>query len=322
MELLIVWAHIAWRLVASYVAGTFHVHISDPVGCFAIGTWVAGTTVTASLVNASIPEWRAVAVTLDLVGLFLWVWYIWLITGKFREIAFGISRVRVTGRILLSTVSTQALLVAAEQIFPRQTAGWLSLSLIGLGCLYYFVGLALIARRYVLRKGWRLADDWDNTNCIIHGAMSITGLASVQSGVVPLWLVVAMWVWAALMLVGVEAIELARMWVRVRDYGWQRGVLTYNVSQWARNFTFGMFYTFTLHLWAVLGGAAISGAAWLLALQEVVVVWGPYVVLFFLLAELGLFLMDNIGQKAQGAGVKRNIAKVLIETQRRKGAKV
>jgi hypothetical protein len=272
------------------------------VGCFAIGTWVAGTTVTASLVNSSIAEWRALAVTLDLAALFMWVWYIWLITRKFRDIARGVVKSRVTGRILLSTVSTQALLVAAEQIFPGQTAPWLSLGLIGLGLLYYVAGLALIVRRYVQQKGWRLADDWDNTNCIVHGAMSITGLASVQSGVVPLWLLVAMWLWAALMLVGVEAIEAARMWVRVRGYGWQRGVLTYNVSQWARNFTFGMFYTFSLHLWAVLDAAASPSAAWLVAVLEGVVVWGPWVVLLFLLAETGLYLLDNIRQRPAALG--------------------
>ena len=305
MELLIVWVYIAWRLAACYIGGRFAVHISDPVGCFAVGTWVAGTTVTASLVNSSIPEWRALAVTLDLVGLFLWVWYVWLITRKFRVIAAGGAGTRVTGRILLSTVSTQALLVAAEQIFPGQTAGWISLGLIGLGLMYYFVGLALVIRRYAWQKGWGLAEDWDNTNCIIHGAMSITGLASVQSGVVPLWLVVGMWLWAAIMLLGVEAIEVARLWVRVREYGWQRGVFTYNVSQWARNFTFGMFYTFTLHLWAVLDSAAGPSAAWLVAAQEGVVVWGPWVVLLFLLVELGLYLMDNIRQKPLGARLGR-----------------
>ncbi|HET9496445.1 MAG TPA: hypothetical protein VFR15_19630, partial [Chloroflexia bacterium] len=136
IELLIVWVYIAWRLVAAYAGGRFHVHISDPVGCFAIGTWVAGTTVTASLINSSIAEWRALAVTLDLAALFMWVWYIWLITRKFRDIARGVVKTRVTGRILLSTVSTQALLVAAEQIFPGQTASWISLGLIGLGLLY------------------------------------------------------------------------------------------------------------------------------------------------------------------------------------------
>jgi hypothetical protein len=301
IELLIVWAYIAWRLVASYVKGTFRVHVDDPLGCFAIGTWVAGTTVLATVVNVSIPEWRTLAITLDIAGLFIWVWYMWVITHKFREVAFGGARVRVTGRILLSTVSTQALLVAAEQIFPGQTPPLISIGIMALGALYYFAGLALIVRRYVLQKGWRLADEWDNTNCIIHGAVSITGLASVHSGLVPLEVMVAMWVWAALMLVVVEAIEVARMWVRVREYGWKRGVFTYNVSQWARNFTFGMFYTFTLHMWVLLGGVAAPEAAWLVAAQEVVVVWGPWVVLFFLLAEIGLFFLDNIRQKTQEA---------------------
>jgi hypothetical protein len=106
------------------------------------------------------------------------------------------------------------------------------------------------------------------------------------------------------------------MWVRVREYGWQRGVFTYNVSQWARNFTFGMFYTFTLHLWAVLDAAASPSTAWLVTLQEAVVAWGAWVVLFFLLIEIGLFFLENIRQKTREARTKRED----VEAQRLVGA--
>jgi hypothetical protein len=47
----------------------------------------------------------------------------------------------------------------------------------------------------------------------------------------------------------------------------------------------------------VLGAAGVAGAGWLVAVQEAVVVWGPWVVLFFLLAEVGLYLLANIREQ-------------------------
>src|SRR3546814_9984150 len=58
-------------------------------------------------------------------------------------------------------------------------------ALVALGYVLYALGAALVLRRYLRQRGWRLAEDWENPNCILHGAMSITGLAAVMSGVVP-----------------------------------------------------------------------------------------------------------------------------------------
>src|SRR3546814_12892621 len=76
--------------------------------------------------------------------------------------------------------------------------------------------------------------------------MSITGLAAVMSGAVPFAVCYATWLYAGIMFLLVEAVELARLVQRKRLYGWRRGLGPYHVSQWARNFTFGMFYAFTL----------------------------------------------------------------------------
>src|SRR3546814_6209790 len=58
-------------------------------------------------------------------------------------------------------------------------------ALVALGYVFYAIGAALVLRRYLRQPGWRLAEDWENPNCILHGAMSITGLAAVMSGAVP-----------------------------------------------------------------------------------------------------------------------------------------
>src|SRR5690606_9654592 len=114
-------------------------------------------------------------------------------------------------------------------------------------------------RRY-LRGGWSLVHDWNNTNCILHGAMSITGLAAALTLSVPLGFTVLVWGWVLAVFVVVEAVELLRAVKRVSALGWKEGVLSYHVSQWSRNFTFGMFYAFTVHLPArLLPGSFMRG---------------------------------------------------------------
>jgi hypothetical protein len=293
LEGLIVWAYIAASYARSYFGGTFHNHTDDPVGCFAVGTWVAGTAVLARLIVIVLPAWRSLVLALAVLTLLVWLWYLGLIIGRYRIILDSPTRLRTTGRILLATVSTQSLVLLAEQLFPGQVPGSLAAGLIGLGYLFYGLGFILIVQRYLRQSHWRLADDWDNTNCILHGAMSITALAALESRALPDSLIIASWLWAAALFMIVEAIEIARLVARVRAYGWRDAVATYQVSQWARNFTFGMFYAVTLRLRVLLGGTAGLGIPGLSALQDGIIAWGQYVVLILLLIEISLFLSQN-----------------------------
>jgi hypothetical protein len=229
-----------------------------------------------------------------LLAVSIWLWYLLVILRQYGVILALPTRHRATGRILLATVSTQSVVLLAQQLlqdrFPREAA----LALIFLGYFFYGLGLILIVRRYLRQPGWRLAEDWDNTNCILHGAMSITGLAALETAVLPAGVIAATWVWVLVLFLGVELIEAARLVARVRAYGWRRGVLTYHVSQWARNFTFGMFYAFTLRLQATPGILDETGLTGLRGLQNGITAWGQYVVLILLLIEVALFLAKNV----------------------------
>jgi hypothetical protein len=227
----------------------------------------------------------------------LWLWFMTLAAGGYRAIAAPGAAQRANGLVLLTTVSTQSLVILAIALFPdvpllRQAA----LPLVLLGYALYAVGAALILRRYLGQMGWRLADDWENPNCILHGAMSITGLAAVTSGALPFPVCYATWLYAACMFVLVETVEAARLLQRWRLYGWRRGLGVYNVSQWSRNFTFGMFYAFTLAFAGAFESDALPPA--FAAAQAVVLACGPYVVLALLVAELAL-LAPALGKRAE-----------------------
>jgi hypothetical protein len=292
LELIVIWIFIAASYLASWIGRTLNRHTGDPVNRFAIGTWVAGTSVLGEAVLLAVPAWHLLAWALGLITAALWLWFLILAITGFWAITGDSTREHAKGRILLATVSTQSVVIVAVALFPGQIPEWSAAGVIALGCLFYVIGTGLIAARYLGQRGWRLAEDWDNTNCILHGAVSITGLAIIASAVLRAGWIIAIWLWAASMFVVVESVELARARRRVRAYGWKRGLFSYHVSQWARNFTFGMLYAFTLHLHLSLPGA--DGSAALAALWTFLVRYGQYVVLALLLVEIALYVSGNL----------------------------
>ncbi|HMM53643.1 MAG TPA: hypothetical protein PKC23_01355 [Candidatus Desulfobacillus sp.] len=288
LALLLLWAFIAASYFSIWRQGRLPGLVAAPNDGFAVGTWVAGTAVMARLLLIGVPEWRAAVVVLALLACALWLWYLAIVLRGFRAVLASPARLRVTGRILLSTVSTQSLVLLAWDLWPD--ADWLRVPatlLLVLGYLFYGAGLLLVVQRYLRETGWTLSEDWDNTNCILHGAMSITGLAVAATDLLPAWVGLATWLYVLAMLVLVEAVEIARMARRARLHGLRKGVFTYHVSQWSRNFTFGMFYAFTL----VMAGAYAQSplVAALEPLLAPLIAGGPCVVLFFLLLEAGLW---------------------------------
>jgi hypothetical protein len=288
---------LGWLAIAALIAldaarDGIVVHTRSLLGSFAIGTWVAASAVVARL-------------AMFVVGSLIWVWFV---PRALRNLAHIAGRpageTRPTGVILLTTVATQAVALPAFRLFaavpPVRSAAAL---LMGLGFACYLVGAALILRRYVAGARWRLATDWDNTNCILHGALSITGLTAVVSGLFGAAVLAPFWATTVAVFAVVEAAELARLVARVRAFGWREAVLVYDVSQWARNFTFGMFYAFTA---AVATTFTLDPTyPTLAALAAAILACGQYVVLLLLLAELALMAGALVGNRLRTAASSR-----------------
>jgi hypothetical protein len=122
--------------------------------------------------------------------------------------------------------------------------------------------------------------------------MSITGLACAVHGVIPPNVTVAIWLWVLLWFVIVESVEGLRAALRIKRYGLSGGIGVYHVSQWSRNFTFGMFYAFTYFL--DLSGSPLAQNHALPALKSAVIDYGAWVVLTLLLSESLLFFKAKI----------------------------
>lgn len=296
--LLVIWAVIACSYARNWRAQGVQRHVRPPVGSFAIGTWVAATAVLARLVLLVLPGWRPLALVLGLVAFFIWLFYLGICIGGFQALAGRSSPVLVPGVVLLSTVSSQALALVWLDLLPQaHMLRPFAAGLVTSGALFYVVGVVLIARSHLRRRGWTLIDDWDNSNCILHGALSITGLALVAWNLGAPGLVQALWLVVCGLFIIVETIEVLRLALRVRAYGWRRGAFTYRTSQWSRNFTFGMFYAFTQAL-SLVDPAPPN--AWAAAAQRLVVEHGGGVVLALLLIQIAIWLSGQ-GRPAAAA---------------------
>ncbi len=271
----------------------FKMHFADPLGSFAVGSWIAGTSVCTIALSQRLPEWKPMAQVLVIGNLSLWFYFVYRAAGNFYRFFTGESWQKVHGVLLLSTVSTQSLVIVwkaafGTSVFYRLAAPWMIL----LGVFFYFLSFYLITRRYVFEgKRMDLDKDWFNTNCIIHGAMSITGLASAVCGVVSANLILLVWLWVLSWFVIVEIIEIVRAVKRIRLYGFADALLVYDPTQWSRNFTFGMLYAFTINFDLAKSVAADS---FLQSLHNGILHYFAWIVLVLLLVEIFVFFRDRL----------------------------
>jgi hypothetical protein len=282
------WIAIAVSLLGSAVKSGMSAHTGPLVGSFAIGTWIAASVVVARMAMLAAPTLLWPVETLLAVSVLIWLWFMpQAVRNLIRIAASPAAGPRPTGLILLATVATQAVALLTFRLFGEVAALHDSaIALMALGAACYLAGSFSIVRGYGTDRRWRLVSDWDNTNCILHGALSISGLTAVVGGVVGVGPIAWFWIVTLAVFTAVEAIEAVRLVARVRALGWREGVLVYGTSQWARNFTFGMFYAFTAAFAGRYPAANWNNA--LATLVEPILGWGQYVVLLLLVAELAL----------------------------------
>lgn len=290
--LLICWVFIFLSYFQSFMDHTFmELHHNHPIKSFAIGTWIAGTSVVATVVYQRIPELNYFVTVMVAFNCFLWGYYVFVVLRNFKILFSSEMFKNAHGVLLLSCVSTQSLVVSFTIIFENAFLMFIGKYLIILGTLFYLISFVIIIRRYL--KTYRTFDidtNWFNTNCILHGAMSITGLASAISKLIDPNLVLVIWIWVLSWFVIVEIIEICRAVVRVKKHGFAGGLLTYDVSQWSRNFTFGMLYAFTMSFDLSLTS---FNTPFLINIQDAIIQYGGWVVIFILAFEIFLFFKAN-----------------------------
>ncbi len=263
--------------------------IKHPVQSFSMGTWIAGVSVLCNVWIKYFPEMLWLMKVFALFNTFLWFLFLINCLYHFKKLFVENRNYSVHGVILLSTVGTQSTVILLNKTFLEFPV-YLEQAMIIIGLLFYLICIGFITNRYLKRRNWTLVKDWSNTNCIIHGSLSITGLAMVTTHTFLPVSILCLWFLVLFMFIIVETIEIIRAIQRVKFLGFKRGLFSYDISQWSRNFTFGMFYAFTYALHTNPTYHLLNGL-WEFQ-QSFLSVW-CWVVLIVLLTELGLYAKEK-----------------------------
>lgn len=287
---------IAWMLIYKSLSIQFFHRdflipfIKHPVKSFTMGTWIAGVSVLCNVFLKYFPGIILITQGIAALNTVLWLFFLVNCFYNFKQLIFDHQDYPVHGILMISTVGTQSIILLLNNVF-FQLPILLSEIIIMLGLLFYILSVVLITKRYVKEKDVTLVDDWTNTNCIIHGALSITGLAIVASHSFTPSLVTALWWTVLILIIVVETVEVIRAVLRIKLYGWNKGIFTYHISQWSRNFTFGMFYAFTLYMH--------NNPAYLVSKQlehfqkALMEIWG-WIVLLTLVGQIMIYIKSHI----------------------------
>jgi hypothetical protein len=282
---LTIWAFLMVSYFVSVLTGNFRkLHYRHPIRRFRIGTWIASTSVTVIIISKYFPEFERIVIPLVMLNTLLWLFFAYISFKSIIKLWVKKTTLHLNGVLLLTTVSTQSLVLMYNNVWDQFSGfTYVNAVLIGIGFIFYFACTGLIIRSY-MRNSWTLENDWIAPNCILHGALSIIGSAAVISGTFSYRQGLIFWVIVLLLFICLEAAEVVRGVRRVRIYGFRNGLAVYDSSQWARIFTFCMFYTFTEK--AYTNSVFSSGLA--SASQQLILIYGKWVVALLVAAEISL----------------------------------
>lgn len=278
--LLSIWFSFLFSFIMSIFTNKFiDIHYKNFINRFGMGTWVAGTSVCGILIYTHFSELSYLSHIILYLNICLWFLYILISLRTLFQLVRNQVLSNVNGILLLTTVSTQSIVLLLNTVYEN-TPKLISSLLIGVGLCFYIIGTFFIIWRYI-RLPWSIQKDWHNTNCILHGALSITGLACFFSNA-DYHIVDFLWLSAFIMFLLIEIMEIFRLISRVKNIGIKAGILTYNVSQWSRIFTFAMFYTLTYKKY--------SPSSPFHLVEHFILALGGWIIIALILVELSLCL--------------------------------
>lgn len=280
LELLVICFYLIMSYREQYRDGYLSRSIQLKKNQFGVGTWVAGSSLLAVLLLQTIPCFHFIAWGCALIAVLIWLVYAPCSCINLARLVVKLDRVNI-GIILLPTVSTQAIALLCYSLFSTLPP-LLYQTLIHLGYILYLTGFFLIARYLFSLSCKRLILGWNSTNSILHGALSISGLAATTTAALNDKLIIGTWFITTSLFFLVESIALVKSIYRFKASGFIRGLFVYDATQWARVFTFGMYYTFNLNL--------ITHHVYVNDLIRMIIDYGQYGVLALLLFELMNYL--------------------------------
>lgn len=208
--LLILWLIIYSLLSIQFFQRDFLIpFIKHPINSFAMGTWIAGVSVLCNVFLEYFPSIIRLTQVIAIFNSLLWIFFFITCLYNFKQLFTKSKEYSVHGILLLSTVATQSIVILLNNVFSSKHL-FIEI-MIYLGLAFYLIGIYLIIKSIRSKKDWSITHHWLNTNCIIHGALSITGFAMVTTGTFSYISIHALWFITFILIILVECLEMIRI---------------------------------------------------------------------------------------------------------------
>lgn len=287
LELLIIWFFIAESYIQCYLHQHFYIHTRNILNHFNIGTWIISTVYLSLLWFKSFSGLDEVGIFLALIAVCVWIEYMHIMINDLHVVVRNPIGMKLTGSIFLLTVSIQSIAILLNSVLDTSFPLPIFIILIILGFFYYAVCFILLLKNYFQAHFHHVIVDWPHSNSLLHGALSITGLACLKTGDVSPAVIVSTWIAAAILFVLVEGIALLSMLFNIVKEGAKAALWKYDLSQWVRSYAYGLFFAFSI---------AIERMQFplLKPVTFFIIQYGKYVIAGLLLVEVVLFCQARL----------------------------
>lgn len=254
----------------------------------ALGTWIVGISLIVLLLNQVDRTLIGFVALLSVIAFSLFAYYL-LIIYKWLRTFFGNSvQLQATGLVLIPALSVQAMTLLLSELFHEELPTLVYEIFISFGLVLYLIGLIFLIRYFAFARKNRIVLSWVNENSLIHGVLSLTGIAMINALNFPDWSIYYLWYLTFTVFLTLAVISCLRLSARFKYKKYEDAIGIYHNSQWYRVFSFAAFYTFSISAYEYEYSSD--------ALIAFIASYGQYIVAIVMLFQLFL-LMRYISQK-------------------------
>ncbi len=288
LEILIIGLYLGLNLLQGVMDD--EINIKDPTEELAIGTWITAAVMSVILLNQIEKTLLGFVALISIVAFSLFAYYLYVIAHWYYLYLHKKTRVQVNGNLLLSAISFQAIGLLLLELFHDNIHAYVYVALVIVGLVLYVCGIICIASCVYTSRSRRVTAGWSNEITLAHAALSMAGLAMINTQAFPDWAIHAIWCVTLIVFVSVELGELLRLTSRCKLKNLSQAIGIYHNSQWIRIFAFGIFYSFILNYYQYEYSTD--------TITTMIVSYGQYVVAILLVAEICI-LLKYISQKGK-----------------------
>lgn len=251
--LLGVWFIYLIYLILSQACKDYHVVWDYTIKHFATATWVISVNFYGILLS-TFPIFRWVSISLAIIGCTLWLMHMyWFARTMTQPIDFK----KFNGITFLTTVTCQSVVVGLSNLFPNAGPSlYIALSIICILGVIIYCGIFYIVWIFIgIRKHYK---KWSPTNNITHGGISLSIVAAEliyanqYDNPTLLMIINIVWIFDSIVVLLLFLVEL-KIIIAQPDI-----ILLFQIPNYARNFTYNMYWACTFLGWKLLPGSIMQ----------------------------------------------------------------